>query len=449
MMGSLRQWLREITARNRRIIVMQKLRRSLVWFAMITLLLRIPAWGQAPEQPLRADEEIYRPTRIPDRVVLTWTGDPATSQAVTWRTDTRVKSGKAQIMPAPDGPDAAAKATDVNAVTTAFTNKLWTVHHHAVEFKGLTPNTLYAYRVGDGGNWSEWFHFRTASDKPEPFSFIYFGDVQGGVRTLWPRVLREAFKAAPDARFMAFAGDLVEDGNTERHWGEFFKAGDWLYAMIPMVPSVGNHDYRGPALDTFWRAQFTLPEHGPAGVEEYTYYIDYQGLRIISLNSMAKVPDQARWLEKVLADNPNKWTVLLFHYPMFANIKGRDSVHNRDQWKPVIDKYKVDLVFTGHDHTYSRTGLVESTVYIASVAGSKMYDIERQDWMRRAAEQTQFFQVIRVDGDALTYEARTASGTLYDAFELHKQPGRANRFVEKIPPGVPERLKQRAPAPAK
>lgn len=424
-------------------------RRNPAWFALVALLLCAPARAQAPEQPLRADEEIYRPTRIPDRVVLTWTGDPATSQAVTWRTDTRVKSGKAQIMPAPHGTEAPAAVRDVSAVTTVFSNRLWTVHQHAVEFKDLAPNTLYAYRVGDGGNWSEWFQFRTASAKAEPFSFLYFGDVQGGVRALWPRVLREAFKAAPDARFLVFAGDLVEDGNTERHWGEFFKAGDWLYAMTPLVASVGNHDYRGPAPDTYWRAQFTFPEHGPEGVEEYAYYIDYQGLRIISLNSMVKVPDQARWLEKVLAENPNPWTVLIFHYPMFANITGRDSVHNREQWKPVIDKYKVDLVLTGHDHTYSRTALTESTIYVSSVAGSKMYDLERQDWMRRAAEQTQFFQVIRVEGGKLTYEARTANGTLYDAFELHKQPGRPNRFVEQIPAGVPERLKPRAPAPAK
>lgn len=418
-------------------------------FCLIALMLCIPAFAQAPEQPLRPDEEMHRPRIIPDRVTLTWTGDPATSQAVTWRTDSSVKSGTAQIMVATDGPDASAEVKSVNAVTTEFTSKLWTVNYHAVEFKDLKPSTLYAYRVGGGSNWSEWFHFRTASDKPEPFSFIYFGDVQGGVRVLWPRVLREAFKAAPDARLFTFAGDLVEDGTTERYWGEFFKAGDWLYAMVPMVPSVGNHDYRGPSLDTHWRAQFTLPENGPEGLKEYTYYTDYQGMRIISLNTMDRVPEQTKWLEQVLSNNPNKWTVLVYHYPMFANIKGRDAKHIREQWKPLFDKYKVDLVLTGHDHTYSRTDLTDSTVYVSSVGGSKMYDIEKQDWMRRAAEQTQFFQVIRIDSDKLTYESRTATGTLYDAFELHKQAGKANKFIEKIPDGVPERLRKKEPAAVK
>lgn len=413
------------------------------------MLVSTAAWAQSTEQSPRPDEEMHRPGVIPDRVVLTWTGNPATSQAVTWRTDTSVKNGVAQIMVAGDGPDSSTSARNVNAVTCELTTKFWAAKYHTVEFKELMPNTLYAYRVGDGGNWSEWFQFRTANNKPEPFSFIYFGDVQGGVRVLWPRVLREAFMAAPDARFITFAGDLVEDGNTERYWGEFFTAGSWLYAMVPLVPSAGNHDYRGEALDTHWRSQFALPEDGPKGLAEYAYYTDFQGLRIISLNTMARVPEQAAWLDKILADNPNKWTVLIFHYSMFPNIKGRDGSQTREQWKPLIDKYKVDLVLTGHDHVYSRSGLVDSAVYVTSVGGSKMYEIARQQWMERAAEQTQFFQVIRIDGDKLSYEARTATGTLYDAFELHKQNGKPNRFVDKIPAGVPERIKPKVAAPAK
>ena len=62
--------------------------------------------------------------------------------------------------------------------------------------------------------------------------------------------------------------------------------------------------------------------------------------------------------------------------------------------------------------------------------------------MTRAAEGMQFFQVISIDGDKLSYEARTATGSLYDAFELRKQKGKANRLVDRIPKGVPERLRE-------
>ena len=42
---------------------------------------------KAEEYPAAA---AHAPTPLPDRVVLTWDGNPATSQAVTWRTDVTV-----------------------------------------------------------------------------------------------------------------------------------------------------------------------------------------------------------------------------------------------------------------------------------------------------------------------------------------------------------------------
>lgn len=428
-------------------IIMKTLRNHWLWI----LLSSLAAWQAAPGQaaapaaapPLRPDEEMHRPRPIPDRVVLTWTGDSATTQTVTWRTDTKVKTGLGQLVEARDGVDGLDQprhpdVVEVKAKTEAFTTKVWPAHYHSLTFRNLKPDTLYAYRVGQGGDWSEWFQFRTAAAAPAPFSFLYFGDAQGGLRVLWPRVLRQALLSAPDARFMAFGGDLVEDAPTDRHWGEFLHGGAWLYAMMPVVPAVGNHDFRGPAPDTNWRVQFTLPEHGPKGHEEYTYYNDYQGLRIVSLNSMGSTGAQTEWLEKVLAENPNRWTVLMFHYPVFSR-EGIESSQARE-WKAVFDKHRVDLVLNGHEHCYARTGVEGSAVYVKSVSGSKMYTLERKPWMVRAGEDTQLYQVIRIDGDRLGFEARTATGRLYDAFELVKQAGKPNRLVDKIPAGVPERL---------
>src|SRR5262249_21666459 len=150
-------------------------------------------------------------------------------------------------------------------------------------------------------NWSEWFQFRTASDRPEPFSFIYFGDAQNGIRSLWSRVVREAFSDAPRARFIIHAGDLVDSANSDAQWGEWFGAGGWINAMIPSLPTPGNHEYplaHGEAkhLSRYWRPQFALPENGPPGLEETTYYLDYQGVRIISLNSSERQAEQVPWL---------------------------------------------------------------------------------------------------------------------------------------------------------
>lgn len=489
---------------------------------------------------------------MPDRIVLTWTGDPATSQAVTWRTDTSVTNAVAQLAKASDGPQASER--EVTAETEAFESDLSIAHYHHVEWHGLEPDTLYAYRVGDTVNWSEWFHFRTAKTGPAPFSFVYYGDAQNNLRSHWSRVVREAFREAPRAAFTLHAGDLVNSSRRDAEWGEWFGAPAWVNAMVPVVPTPGNHEYftrkgsspkvriwdvqglsnivvtltrteetndvdqvTGVALDVsgmdgqtgrahldgqdrftsadegflaltgyalkelvgqklsgaplrdriavppqrfltpHWRPQFTLPTHGPGGLEETVYSLDYQGTRIVVLNSNEHQEEQVGWLRHVLAHNPNRWTILTFHHPIFSPASKRDNPRLRNLWKPLFDEFRVDLILTGHDHTYARSGDVSGragvvgtenvpegyqqvydpdigTVYVVSVSGPKMYAQGDTNWAVRRAEDTQLFQVITVDGNELRFEARTATGRLYDAFTLQKRPGRANRLLEVLPP---------------
>ena len=426
---------------------MRSLRKNYFPALILVLLLCTVAYAQMQQPAISPEDELYRPTVMPDRVVLTWAGDPATSQAVTWRTDTSVKSAVAQITDADSGQKFEGRAQTMPAVTSELVTNLWAENFHSVIFKDLRPETQYLYRVGDGKLWSEWYQFKTAIDNPAPFTFIYFGDVQTGIRPLWSRVLREAYKTAPNAGFMAFAGDLVDTGSNDKKWGEFFSAGGWLYGMTNVLPTPGNHekdqkDENGNlSLTRHWRAQFTLPENGPKGLEEYAYYTDYQGVRFISIYSSEYISEQAEWLDKILADNPNRWTIFIMHHPVYPLSKGRnDNVARRTALETLLNKYQVDLVLSGHDHTYARSAMEKSTVYVSSVSGAKMYEIERKPWMKRTAEDTQLFQVISIDGDKLTYESRTATGSLYDAFEILKS-GKEKKFVDKTPANVPERAR--------
>jgi 3',5'-cyclic AMP phosphodiesterase CpdA len=345
----------------------------------------------------------------------------------------------------------------VSADTVAFTTDLGQCHYHSVCLSALAADTQYVYRVGDGVNWSEWIQFRTASKDARPFTFVYFGDAQNDIRSHWSRVVREAHADAPRASFMLHAGDLVNRANRDAEWGEWLGAGGWLNAMIPTVATPGNHEYDGDpekVLSQHWRRQFAFPENGPPGLEETTYWIDYQGVRIISLNSNERQEEQVRWLDDVLANNPHRWAMVAFHHPIFSSGKDRDNPQLRRLWKPVFDKHAVDLVLQGHDHTYARTGLhvpdnVNSganvfrggTVYVVSVSGPKMYELQRGPFVQRAASGAQLYQIIHINADRLTYEARLATGQLYDAFTLRKQPGQPNQLIEQIP-DTPELRKQ-------
>ncbi len=307
----------------------------------------------------------------PDRIVVTWSGDPATSFAVNWRTNTSVERGVAEIAPATPSPrfdlvrrsvEAETQALDLN---TAYQNIQGVVHYHSAVFEGLEPATLYAYRVGDGeARWSEWIQVRTAAAEPEPFTFLYFGDAQNYVLSHWSRVIRAAYQKAPHASLSLHAGDLINRAHRDVEWAEWFKAGGWIHASVPSIPVAGNHEYDEQTeeqtdpkvLSLQWRPQFTLPveESLPEHLHETVYTIDYQGVRFIVLNSNRDAEAQAEWLRGVLSDNPNIWTVVSFHHPVFSSGRGRDNPERRSLLKPTFDEFQVDLVLQGHDHTYAR-----------------------------------------------------------------------------------------------
>jgi 3',5'-cyclic AMP phosphodiesterase CpdA len=189
--------------------------------------------------------------------------------------------------------------------------------------------------------------------------------------------------------------------------------------------------------------------NGPSGLEESVYWFDYQGARIISLNSNERIEEQVGWLKSVLSDkNRPKWTIVTFHHPIFSSGNDRDNPDLRAAWRPTLEQHGVDLVLQGHDHTYARSGLggpknanvadgvraqSSNTVYVVSVSGPKMYELQGRWDVSREASGVQLFQVIHVAPERIRYEARQATGELYDAFTLDKGADRKSILTEEQP----------------
>lgn len=411
----------------------------------------------------------------PDRIFLSLNGDPAHTRAVTWRTDASITEARAQIAKALGEPRfdrlavTVVATTEAVVLTRATRNIQAVVHYHSANFKNLEPDTLYAYRVGDTqGYWSEWIQFRTASIGPEPFKFLYFGDAQVGVLSHWSRVIRMASQVAPDSVIALHAGDLINRAHTDSEWAEWFKAGGFLHSQWTGIPVSGNHEYgrldrdreeTDKVLSLQWRPQFNVPIEAslPEVLHETVYSVDYQGVRFLILNSIAGIEEQIPFIEAKLKEPGPLWRVVSFHHPFFSPGGSRNYADLRAAWKPIFDQYKVDLVLQGHDHTYARGQIpvttadgVEpgtfNTLYVTSVSGSKMYAIPDGKFElfagegyenTRQAENTQFFQVISVDGRHLTYEAYTATGELYDRAVITKDFSTGEKSIEEQIPDVP------------
>ncbi|MEZ0472148.1 fibronectin type III domain-containing protein [Luteimonas salinilitoris] len=392
----------------------------------------------------------YAPGVFPDRIVASPSEDAATGFAVAWRTGGAVDAPWLEIVEAGDSPDMGLPR-HVRSTTRALTTENGAAHHHRADVDGLQPDTLYAWRVQGEGTWSPWRQLRTAAAADAPLTLLYFGDTQNKNASLVTRVALEALRHAPDARLALYAGDLVSggDGEDDNEWGEWFDAAGPLPSLLMVAPAAGNHEHFEEFEDTPqerrvlgapWSLAFALPGNGAPGAEATTYWFDFQGARVVVLDGtsaldLGTAQAQARWLDGVLADNPRPWTLALIHQPMFSPRQDRDNVLLREYLLPVLERRRVDVVLQGHDHVYGRRGgLVEGRAtpqYVVSVAGAKQYRLsdEARNTMAPVAEDTQLFQVLRIDGDTLRYEARTATGRLYDTFELRAE-GNDRRLVE-------------------
>ena len=332
------------------------------------------------------------PSPRPDRIILNLSENPLEAIHVNWRTDTTRVISHLEVAQATAGPEFRDKTTQLKAVTEMLVSQqdeepTIQANYHQVKLTGLEPGSSYVYRVGG------------------------------------------------------------------------FGAGQWIHASIPSMMTPGNHEFsKNPAtLTPHWNAQFNLPTNGPKGLEETTYEVNFPELKIISLDGeqIDESPEyrkaQMDWLRAVLTDNPRKWTVITFHYPVYATHPNRYHDKMIDYIRPILQEFKVDLAIQGHDHAYARGRAFEEngkldygkgTVYVVSVGGPKMYEVKSDEWMARKAYGTQTYQWIKVKDNILSFKTYTALGELYDSFEIHKNPQGENTLVNNIP-NTPERLQNK------
>jgi acid phosphatase type 7 len=386
----------------------------------------------------------------PERIILNITEAPATSIAVTWRmSDDRTDAG-VQFARATPGTEFTNALVRLPAIGERLSvPKQPVAFHYSAVLKDLQAGTTYVYRVGRDSAWSEWCQFTTAQDSTAPFSFVWFGDPQDDIVEYISRVFRQSTRTMPDAKFWLFSGDITSEPEDDQ-LGEFFDAAGPVLRGIPSAMVPGNHDMafrfvdgeyarnakgkkvRDKDVSPMWHAHFTLPGNGIPDFTGTSYTFDYQGVRFVMINSNDHLEEQAAWMEPLLAKNPCRWTVVAFHHPVYSSGRDRDDRETREAFLPLFDRYHVDLVLTGHDHTYARSRklvnnavvpeLVPGTVYVTSSSGPKFYEYTSlyDSLMARTAVRTQFYQTVAIDGTDLRYRAFTADGSLYDAFDLKK-----------------------------
>ena len=302
------------------------------------------------------------PSQIPDRIVLNWSGDPTTTASITWRTDTSITQAEGQIAEANASANFTTWARSENARTEKWKRNRRVAHFHSVTFKSLKPNTLYAYRVGSGDIWSSWYQFRTASAEPDAFYlYLPWRCTKQPAVPLGTHHSNCCARRTPCRFYHPCRRPRQLFPTSDSDWHEWFESGDWIHAKIPSIPTPGNHEYSNyqdaeqtSSICSMASAFHPARKWAQRALRKPPITQTIKDARIISLNSNERHKEQAPWLEQVLENNPNKWTFVTFHHPVYSASSGRANKDLHEAWKPIFDKYAVDLVLQGHNHTYAR-----------------------------------------------------------------------------------------------
>lgn len=324
-----------------------------------------------------------------------------------------------------------------------------------VSTEGVAENTTYYYQYFQNGEWSEAIEFTTQDF--DSYKALLFGDPQIGAckgqtssendemagylaarndAFNWNITLETALAANPDTNFLISAGDQINDSKNEYEYAGFLSP-DAIQGYA-LSTAIGNHD----SSNSNYSDHYNNPNSGVA-TEGMTqagtdYYYTYGNTLFIILdtNNYNCATHEAVMKQAVEENSDAQWRVVMFHQDIYGSGKDHsdsDGIVLRTQLTPLMDKYNIDVVLQGHDHTYSRTyqlsstgtddngtcytingkvasGTVidpEGTVYLEtnSSTGSKFYELiaGQQDYVaERSQTWTPSYSVLSVDENSFT-----------------------------------------------
>jgi len=329
----------------------------------------------------------------------------------------------------------------------------------AVRLEGLQPGTAYMYRLCLGGITGPWHTFHTAPRDARAVRFTVWGDNQSHPE-ISEHIARRMAACAPD--LCLTVGDIVGSGSAGHQWtAEYLWPLRALSAEVPTYVAMGNHDWAGGRGLAWYERYFTHP----AGSGSRRWYaFDYGPARFVVLDVHGHDgphgervnPEQFRWLEHELADAARKarWIFLFVHEPPYSECWSGGyydgEPHLRAELVPLLERYGVDIVFSGHTHDYERglphppydpaTGEGNTVTYIITGGGGgglddhKYYEWPQIDIPAHAADPTtdaaddgryyrHHFCLVEVEGERLqlTAHALEQDGTylgVLDQFTL-------------------------------
>ena len=277
--------------------------------------------------------------------------------------------------------------------------------------------------------------------------FIVFGDSKGKSHGINEKVLKNILnktsKLNPEPKFIVVCGDSIAGSTNEKVYknqlNNFKRILNNYHPKILILPVIGNHEVNITPEDDKYELLFKdiYKDFNPTEyLEEYNktvYYMDFNDSRIIVLNSfhyneIHKITNnQLKWLSKISAEEKSN-KLLFVHSPAFPT--GAHFGHCldlypecRDSFWNIVEKNNIDIVFSGHEHNYSRRVIPGSKIpqIISGGAGEKLRNkyTDKKGVIIPPIDKFHFL-VVDINDKLLMVSAISIKGSILDIFTINK-----------------------------
>lgn len=190
-----------------------------------------------------------------------------------------------------------------------------------------------------------------------------------------------------------------------------------LDAGVRFYATLGNHDKPSNSSYAPWNM---------GGQRYYTFAV--KNVRFFALDSNR--PDRAElaWVDAALGRAGEEWKICYFHHPLYSDgVRHGSDLELRVLFEPMLIRHRVDVVFSGHDHTYERLLPQGGVRYFVTGAGGQDIGTLRRSAMTAAAfDRDQTFTVIEVSGSELHFQTVSRSGATVDSGVIHSRGPSSN-----------------------
>lgn len=351
-----------------------------------------------------------------------------TSIIVRWRTDVATDS----VVRYGLSPGSLGQSVTVAGSTT----------EHSVKLTGLGTGQKYYYSVGDSietiaGDSSYHFHTAPSMGVPADTRFWVLGD--SGTANANAMAVRDAYTSwagSDPADFWLMLGDnAYNDGTDAEYQAAVFNIYPEVLRQLPLWSTLGNHDGHtadsGTQTGPYYEI-FDLPDNAQAGglasgTEAY-YSFDYANIHFVNLDSYdsnrATNGPMLQWLEADLATNAQPWVVAFFHHPPYtkgshnSDTEGR-LIDMRTNALPILEAWGVDLVMTGHSHTYERSYLIDGHYGLSSSWNPASHGIDMGDGLPGSNGAYEKPGIVAAENQGAVYAVAGSSGKVSFGYPLN------------------------------